>query len=176
DNRSCHIQLVESIPQYAKTSSGNTLRTGTIPFSPQLPELHITVKTASIGSKQPQVENLPPPAKAKHIDAVATQATSDRQARASGSEKTAHVTLRPRPMQQQETAAITATNRGRTTDFPGQESTAGAINPEQQHGTIHIGTIDIQIVPPAPAVPLPPRQSMTARPRSTSALSREMTS
>lgn len=148
----------------------------TVPSSPHLPELYIPEKTASIGSKQPQVEILPPPAKAKHIDAVATQATSDRQARASGSEKTARVILRPHPMQQQETAAITATNRGRTTDFPGQESKTGAINSEQQHATIHIGTIDIQIVPPAPAVSLPPRQSMTTRPRPTSALSREMTS
>jgi len=176
DNRSSRLLQGESIPQNPKASRGNALGTGTIPFSPQLPEFHMTEKTVSIGSKLPQVEILPPPAKSKRIDAVATQATSDRQASASGAEKTARVTLRPRPPQQQETAAITATNRGRTTDFPGQESKAGTINPEQQHATIHIGTIDIHIVPPSPPAPLPPVRGATAQPRSTSALSREMTS
>lgn len=146
------------------------------PFSSQLPEFHRTEKTASIGSKQPQVEILPPAAKVKHIDPVATQVTSDRQARASGAEKTARVTLRPLSLQQQETAAITATSRGRTIDFPGQESKVSAIHPELQHGTIHIGTIDIHIVPPAPPVPLPPVRGAMARPQSTSTLSREMTS
>jgi hypothetical protein len=93
--------------------------------------------------------------------------------------------LRPLSRQQQEITSI-PTNSRRITDFAEWESNTSARVPEpqrrpaalqqetQQHTAVHIGTIDIHIVPPAPPVPLPPARSTTARPHST--LSREMTS
>ncbi len=151
----------------------------------------VTEKSAPGSRKQqPQVDIQLAPAKPVHSLAAETSrpsntmhVTSDRQT--ASKEKT--VTLRPRL--QQEAPAITPTNSRPTVDFLGQKSKASARAAEpqsrpaphrqetqQQHAAIHIGTIDIHIVPPTPAVPLPPTQSTMARPRSTSALSREMTS
>lgn len=141
----------------------------------------VTEKSAPGSRKQqPQVDIQPAPAKPAHSLAAETSrpsntmhVTSDRQTRAASKDKP--VMLRPRL--QQEAPAITPTNSRPPVDFLGQSrSTPHRQETQQQHAAIHIGTIDIHIVPPAPAAPLPPRQSTTARPRSTSALSREMTS
>jgi hypothetical protein len=142
----------------------------------------------------PQAEIQSVPAKstrsvAAEIDktSIVMQVTSDRQTRAPGKEKSATVTLHPLPRQQKE-AMITPTNSRSLVNFLGQESKASASASEpqrrptphgqetQQRTAIHIGTIDIHIVPPAPPVPLPPARSTTAGLKSTSTLSCEMTS
>jgi hypothetical protein len=119
----------------------------------------------------------------------ATQITFERQTRDSGEKKPTSITLRPLSRQKQE-APITAINSGSTGDFAEQERNASTRVPEQQqrgaalpqkqgtqqHAAIHIGTIDVHIVPPTPATLLPTAHSTTARARSTSALSREFTS
>ncbi len=160
----------------------------------------VTEETVSEIRKQPpQIEIQLAPAKSVHSVVAETSrpsnvmpVSSDRQTRASSKEKPVSVTLRPQPLQQQEATPITQTNSRRTVNFLGQESKAGTRLPEpllqtpsvsprkqeaqQQRAAIHIGTIEVHIVPPALPVPLPPVQRATARPRSTSALSREMTS
>jgi hypothetical protein len=114
------------------------------------------------------------------------QIISDRQTRDSDKGKSASVTLRP-PSRQQQEATSTLTNIRGTADLAGLGSKASAKAHErlailadkqkmQQHPAIHIGTIDIQIVPSVPAAPLPTARSARARSHSTPALSREMTS
>jgi hypothetical protein len=149
-----------------------------------------------VSHQQPQREIQLAPAKSTRSVAAetsrsspATQVTFDRQTRASGEKKPASVTLRPLSRLQQEVTS-TLTNSRRSADFAGQESNASArahgpqhrsaalphTQETQQHPAIHIGTIDIHIVSPAPAAPLPPARSTTVRSHSTPALSREMTS
>src|SRR2546423_11977281 len=112
---------------------------------------------------------------------AATQITFERQTRDSGEKKPASITLQPLPRQKQE-APITPINSRSTGDFAEQERNASRRVPEQQqrraalsqkqgtqqHAAIHIGTIDVHIVPPAPATPLPTARSTTARARSAS--------
>jgi len=119
----------------------------------------------------------------------ARRITAGEQTTAPAEKKTASITLRPPPVQQQG-AMITSTNSLHPAAFmrqeddasarvPGPQQSPGAVphkQEAQQHATIHIGTIDVHIVPPAPPVPLSPVRGSTARPPSTPALSREMTS
>jgi hypothetical protein len=140
------------------------------------------------GQQWPQEENRFVPAKSTRSISTemgrtseAMQVTSDRQTGVPGKGKPATVTQHP-PSRQQRGVSITPTGSRHSIDFPQQEGKASArafepgrrSAPQRQHTAIHIGTIDIHVVPPSSSAPLPPTRSTTARPRST--LSREMTS
>jgi hypothetical protein len=71
------------------------------------------------------------------------------------------------PLRPTQVTRATQAQEGSTTSSPEQQA--------QQRASIHIGTIEVQIVQP-PAVPAPVAPSSAAKPRSTSALSREFTS
>ena len=148
------------------------------------------------GDRQPLVEIQLTPEKSvgsatdeKSRSSSAAQVTHSGQTEAPVEKKPASIVLRP-PSVQQQGAMMTPTNSRRPVAFMGQEggTSARAAEPQhrptvvphkqeaQQHATIHIGTIDIHIVPPTPLAPLPSARNSMARPLSTPALSREMTS
>ena len=155
---------------------------------------------AAVRNQQSQVEIQPAAAKSTHtsssptiLELAPTKSTlsaASETSRAPREKKPASITLHPPSRQQQEVTGM-PTNGRQTADFALQEGSTSARAPEpqhrpaigphkqeaEQHATIHIGTIDIHIVPSTPPpAPLPPARSTTARSHSTPALSREMTS
>ncbi len=174
------VELQPALPMQRTTEMEVPLQ-ATSPSSPRPSRGHAPIvspgtspanegSTPMIGSQKSQAEIQLTPARTKQSPTFETgrtslpHMTSKEPTSVSSGEQSTRVTLRPICGQESDVSTITPRLHGRP----------AASLQKQERTTIHIGTIDVHVVPPA--TPLPTARSTTARARSASALSREFTS